>query len=119
MYYLYNRILFLGREDDLKAAVAQAGAISVAIDASLIDFHYYAGGVYYNLQCKDGSVNPGTDLDHAVLVVGYGTTDDGKDYWIVKNSWSMYWGDDGYIKMSRNKDNNCGISTEATFPLMY
>merc|ERR1711879_789958 len=101
-----------GSESDLTDAVATAGPIAVAIDASWPSFRFYQSGVYYEPSCKNGV----DDLDHAVLAVGYGT-EMGQDYYLVKNSWSTYWGDQGYIKMSRNRDNNCGIATQAVYPM--
>lgn len=61
-------------------------------------------------------LSPGStieDLDHAVLAVGYGNLK-GEPYWLIKNSWCTYWGNDGYILMSM-KDNNCGVATDATY----
>lgn len=104
----------MGDESALQSAVA-LGPVAIAIDAAHPEFEFYASGVYYNAQCKNGF----NDLDHEVLAVGYGTDEDGQDYWIVQNSWSTYWGDQGYIKMARNRDNNCGIATDAVYPIVY
>lgn len=70
-------------------------------------------GIYYEPECSS------QDIDHGVLVVGYGTDPKTKkDFWLVKNSWSQTWGEDGYIRMSRNRNNNCGIATVASYPLV-
>ncbi|XP_031843430.1 C1 family peptidase 26-29-p isoform X2 [Nomia melanderi] len=96
----------------LKLAIAKHGPISVAIDASHKTFAFYSHGVYYDSTCG----NTLESLDHAVLAVGYGKLN-GKDYWLIKNSWSNYWGNDGYILMSQ-ENNNCGVMTAATYVTM-
>ncbi|XP_041664075.1 cathepsin S-like [Cheilinus undulatus] len=99
-----------GDEYALKAALADVGPISVAIDASRPKFSFYRHGVYRDHTCTH-------NVNHGVLVVGYGT-EWGRDYWLVKNSWGVNYGDGGYIKMARNRRNQCGIALYACYPIM-
>ena len=77
-------------QQHLKEAVA-TGPVSVAIEADTRTFQMYTGGVITSSAC-------GTKLDHGVLVVGYGELDN-TPFWLVKNSWSTSWGDDGYVRI--------------------
>ena len=95
----------------LKAAVAKQ-PVAVAIEADTRYFQSYSGGVLTSTSC-------GSNLDHGVLVVGYGT-ENGIDYWLVKNSWGTSWGEKGYVKIQKSSSTNepgiCGIAMNPSFP---
>lgn len=97
-------------ESALLSAVAQQ-PVSIAIDASSDLFRHYQSGV------MSGAC--GFMLDHAVLLVGYGT-ENSDDYWLVKNSWGLSWGDEGYVRLVRGKfgTGECGIKSSAHYPVV-
>lgn len=103
-----------GDEEALRDAVARVGPVSAGIDAGQESFQHYGKGVYYDEKCK----NALEDLNHAVLIVGYGVEPDGQKYWLVKNTYSDKWGDGGYVKIAREKNNQCGIATQAFYPIV-
>merc|ERR1712054_302485 len=85
----------------LKSAIQQ-GPVSVAIEADQSAFQRYTGGTI--------SSGCGTNLDHGVLAVGYGS-----GYFKVKNSWGSSWGENGYLQIS-DSGNTCGIHSDASYP---
>ena len=99
-------------EMHLKEAVTR-GPVSVAIDADTLAFQFYSGGIINNQSC-------GTNLDHGVLVVGYGE-EKGQLYWLVKNSWGSEWGHKGYVKIARLDSESspgvCGIASQPSYPI--
>uniref|UniRef100_A0A3Q1CV56 Cathepsin S n=1 Tax=Amphiprion ocellaris TaxID=80972 RepID=A0A3Q1CV56_AMPOC len=99
-----------GDERALKVAVANIGPISVAIDASSRKFAFYRHGVYQDDSCSH-------NVTHSMLAVGYGTQR-GQDYWLLKNRSGVKYGDEGYIKMARNSQSQCGIADYACFPII-
>lgn len=97
----------------LKEAV-NLGPVSIAIEADTRAFQLYKGGVLTSSAC-------GTNLDHGVLIVGYGE-ENNTPYWLVKNSWGTTWGENGYVKIERSDNVNdpgvCGIAMQPSFPII-
>ena len=94
----------------LKGAVLQQ-PVAVAIEADTRYFQSYSGGIIDSPSC-------GTTLDHGVLIVGYGE-ENGTKYWILKNSWSKSWGEEGYFRILRSDSTNdpgiCGVAMDPSF----
>nr|AAA74430.1 cysteine proteinase [Mesembryanthemum crystallinum] len=102
------------RSEDAVLKILAHQPVSVAVDAttwSSLDWMFYFQGVFTG-PC-------GTKLNHGVTAVGYGTTNDGYDYWIIKNSWGETWGERGYMRMLRGVSpyGLCGIAMQASFPI--
>ena len=100
--------------DDAFITALNKQPVSVAIEADQREFQLYKSGIL--------TANCGTNLDHGVLAVGYGT-DQGINYYKVKNSWSTSWGEKGYIRLARGDKYNagkgqCGILMEASYPVV-
>jgi C1A family cysteine protease len=101
-------------DDAQMMAALSKQPVAIAIEADQREFQLYKSGVFTGA-C-------GTTLDHGVLAVGYGT-ENGSDYYLVKNSWGTSWGSSGYIKLARGKsynggDGQCGILLSASYPVV-
>lgn len=106
-------LLPAGDEVALANAVKSIGPISVAIYASGSLFAYYKSGVYYDYDC----VLVGASVDHAVVVVGFGTLN-GVDYFLIRNSWGTNWGISGYMMLARNRGNHCNVASYGQYPIV-
>ena len=97
--------------EQLKAAIAK-GPVSVTIEADTTEFGHYTSGIFDTEAC-------GTNLDHAVTAVGYGS-ENGQDFYIVRNSWSASWGENGYIRIAAKAGPDgkgiCGIQQVSLYP---
>nr|XP_028569894.1 cathepsin S-like [Podarcis muralis] len=104
----------VGNEVALEQAVATIGPVSVAVDSRSFYFHFYKSGVFDSSSCTQL-------VSHAMLAVGYGTLQDGGNntaYWILKNSWSEKWGEQGYMRLVKGTGNHCGIANQASYPAL-
>lgn len=100
----------MGNERGLFDKVATYGPASIAIVVTN-SFMLYSSGIFNDPSCTQSPTN------HAVGCVGYGT-ENGIDYWIVRNSWGKSWGEEGYIRMIRFRHNQCGVATDACVPVV-
>jgi len=91
-------------------SAVNVGPVSIAIEADQSVFQSYAGGVITS--------GCGTNLDHAVLIVGYGTDPTYGDYWLVKNSWGTSWGLSGYVQIAADATNQCGLLSAGSYPVV-
>lgn len=92
----------------LKAAIDRQ-PVSVSVAASSTAFGSYSHGILTH--------GCGHDVDHAVLAVGYGQSSSGKEYYIVKNSWTTSWGEDGYVRIAvKDGEGVCSIQSDSSYP---
>ncbi|CAH8267994.1 unnamed protein product [Arabidopsis lyrata] len=94
-------------------AVQQTSSFSVGIVGSGANFKHYSSGIFEDEYC-------GTDSHHAVTIVGYGTSEEGIKYWLLKNSWGESWGENGYMRIKRDVDEPqgmCGLAHRAYYPV--
>ncbi|XP_050225512.1 macrodontain-1-like [Mercurialis annua] len=99
-------------EETLKAFVSMQ-PVSVAVDSGSYNFQFYRGGILMAQDC-------GHSLNHGVLLVGYGTSVDGIKYWLIKNSWGVQWGENGYMRLERGANvygGACGVALNPSFPI--
>ncbi|XVF25663.1 hypothetical protein REPUB_Repub13aG0232900 [Reevesia pubescens] len=105
----YEEVPTNNEEAILKAVTNQP--VSVAIDGEGRDFKFYSGGVF--------SGYCGNSLTHAVTIIGYGTSEEGIKYWLIKNSWGQSWGENGYMRIQRDVNTPqglCGLAMKASYP---
>jgi len=100
-------------EAAMKQAVYYHGPLAIALDAANQVFQFYSGGIVDDRSC-------GNDLDHAVVVIGYGiekSNNNQQAYWIVRNSWGQQWGEHGYIRLAYGQ-NQCGMASVPSYPVV-
>jgi len=90
-------------QNALLAAIATIGPIAISVDAS--SWHLYESGVFSGCNMQS------PDIDHNVQLVGYGTDKNLGDYWLVRNSWTVHFGESGYIRVARPSTPMCGVDT--------
>ncbi|KAH8248678.1 hypothetical protein KR032_002054 [Drosophila birchii] len=103
-----------GDEKQLAEVVYNVGPVTAYIDGLHDSFVEYYSGIYQEPNCSTSR----SQLTSPVLVVGFGTDSNGRDYWIIKNNSGSYWGEDGYMRLARNAGNMCGVASLAQYPIV-
>lgn len=101
-------------ERELAEVVYNIGPVAVSIDHLHEEFEEYGGGVLRIAQCRSDRLY----LTHSVLVVGFGTDATWGDYWLIKNSYGLSWGENGYFRLARNAGNMCGVASLPQYPIV-
>ena len=109
----YNQV----NDEALKRAIVEIGPIAITINTNMgitgsnSKFGQYKSGIFNDLNdCGQSGA------DHAVSVVGYGS-ENGQDYFIIRNTWGRTWGENGYIRIARNK-RMCNVGAYAVYPIL-
>lgn len=97
-------------EELLKEALVTVGPISVSVDINHETFMRYSSGIYFDEHCT-------IDTNHAAVLVGYGS-ENGEEFWTIKNSFGKGWGEGGFFRLARNRKNHCGIATDSYYPIL-
>lgn len=95
-------------DEEMMKQVVTLGPVVTRMDIDHPSFMLYGSGIYEEPECSQ-------ETNHAVVVVGYGT-ENGTDYWLILNSMGTNWGENGLMKIARNKNNHCGIGMQYWFP---
>ena len=110
-----GQVVVTPKSDSAMMNALYINPVSVAIEADTKAFQLYSSGVFANSGC-------GTTLDHAVVLVGWGTDPVGGDYYILRNSWGTTWGESGYMKLARGPAygaaGECGVLSKPYYPVV-
>lgn len=98
-------------DEEMMKQVVALGPVVTRMDINHQSFMLYGSGIYEEPECSNRT-------NHAVVVVGYGT-ENGSDYWLILNSMGTNWGENGLMKIARNKNNHCGIGLQYWFPKFF
>ncbi|XP_036375314.1 cathepsin L1-like [Megalops cyprinoides] len=100
-----------GDEQAFEDALVTIGPIAVVIDTTTRNFQFYRKGVFYDPKCSIWK------QAHAVVLIGFGT-EGSEEFWTIKNSWGIYWGEEGYMRLAKNRQRHCGISQYGVVPFV-